>query len=103
MRILFDQGTPAPLRHHLIGHDVSTAYEMGWSGLKNGDLLAVCEKNFDLFISTDRNLHYQQNLEGRQVAILILPTTSWPKIQKRAREIIAVLDQMQPGDYLELR
>ena len=103
MRILFDQGTPAPLRHHLTGHEVSTAFEMGWAQLKNGDLLASCEGRFDLLISTDQNLSYQQNLEGRKISILILPTTSWPKLQKRSTEILETLNQMQPGDYIELR
>jgi hypothetical protein len=82
MRILFDQGTPVPLRRHLSGHTVSTAYEMGWSGLANGDLLAAAEAQFDLLLTTDQNLRYQQNLSGRQLAILVLPTTSWPEIQK---------------------
>ena len=77
MRILFDQGTPAPLRHALIGHSVSTAYELGWSNLNNGDLLAAAEDaSFELFITTDQNLRYQHNPSRRQLAILVLPTTS---------------------------
>jgi len=80
MRILFDQGTPAPLRHELVGHNVSTADEMGWDRLGNGDLLNAAEVSFDAFITTDQNLRYQQNLSGRQLAVLVLPTTSWPKI-----------------------
>ena len=62
MRILFDQGTPVPLREHLPGHSVETAYEMGWSALRNGELLANAEAEFDLLITTDRNLRDQQNL-----------------------------------------
>jgi hypothetical protein len=53
MRILFDQGTPVPLRHHFSGHMVSTAFEMGWSALANGDLLAAAEAQLDLFVTTD--------------------------------------------------
>ena len=60
MRILFDQGTPVPLRRYLSGHTVSTAYEMGWSDLANGDLLAKAESQFDLMMTTDQNLRYQQ-------------------------------------------
>lgn len=82
MKILFDHGTPAPLRRQLAGHEISTAYEMGWAKLSNGDLLAAAEKSFDAFITTDQNLRYQQNLTGRRLAILVLPTTSWPEIQK---------------------
>ncbi|HSS78724.1 MAG TPA: DUF5615 family PIN-like protein, partial [Thermoanaerobaculia bacterium] len=81
MRILLDQGTPAPLRHELTGHNVTTAYEKGWSALKNGELLKAAEAEFEALVTTDRNLRYQQNLTGRRLAILVLPTTSWPKIQ----------------------
>jgi hypothetical protein len=81
MKILFDHGTPAPLRRQLAGHEISTAYEVGWATLSNGDLLVATEKTFDVFITTDRNLRYQQNLAGRRLAILVLPTTSWPEIQ----------------------
>ena len=62
MRILFDQGTPVPLREHLAGHGVETAYEKGWSALRNGMLLAKAEAEFDVLITTDRNLRHQQNL-----------------------------------------
>ena len=72
---------PVPLRRQLIGHHVVTAYEMGWSTLVNGDLLKAAEAAFDLLMTTDRRLRYQQNLTGRRLAILVLPTTSWPKIQ----------------------
>ena len=103
MRILFDQGTPVPLRRHLSGHTVSTAYEMGWSDLANGDLLAKAESQFDLMMTTDQNLRYQQNLKGRNLAILVLPTTSWPEIQKHTPEIASAVSGMRSGGYLELR
>jgi len=78
MKILFDQGTPAPLRKTLTAHSVSTAFERGWAEVENGDLLAAAEKEFDAFVTTDKNLRYEQDLSGRQLAILVLPTTSWP-------------------------
>jgi hypothetical protein len=62
VRILFDQGTPAPLRLYLVSHQVSTAYEMGWSKLSNGKLLDAAENAFELFITTDQNRRYQQDL-----------------------------------------
>ena len=77
MRVLFDQGTPAPLRHALAPHEVSTAFELGWSNLENGDLLRGAEGRFEVFVTTDQNLRYQHNLGGRQLAILVLPTTNW--------------------------
>ena len=102
MRILFDQGTPVPLRGHLSGHTVSTAYEMGWSDLANGDLLAKAESQFDLMITTDQNLRYQQNLKGRRLAIVVLPTTSWPEIRKHTSDVASAVSGMKSGDCLEL-
>jgi hypothetical protein len=102
MKILFDHGTPAPLRRSLAGHEISTAYEMGWAQLSNGDLLAAAEKAFDVFITTDQNLRYQQNLAGRRLAILVLPTTSWPEIQKHTSNIVDSLNALKPGDFIEL-
>ena len=102
MRVLFDQGTPAPLRGALTAHVVSTAYEMGWSTLSNGDLLDAAEVQFDVFVTTDQNLRYQQNLAGRRLAILLLPFASWPKLQSHVTTIESAVAGLKPGDYLEL-
>jgi hypothetical protein len=102
MRIIFDQGTPAPLRRGLAPHLVTTAFELGWSGLSNGDLLQQAEARFDLLITTDQNLQYQQNLAGRGLAILVLPTTSWPEIQKHELEIAAAVNTIKLGEYREM-
>lgn len=101
MRILFDQGTPVPLRSHFSGHAVATAYEWGWSTLRNGELLAKAEAEFDLLVTTDRNLSRQQNLTGRRIAILVLPTTSWPRLAPAAAQIAAFAATMRPGQYEE--
>jgi hypothetical protein len=102
MRVLFDQGTPAPLRYALTAHIVFTAFEMGWSTLSNGDLLDAAEAQFDVFVTTDQNLSYQQNLAGRNLAILVLPFTSWPKLQNHIATIVSAVDGLKSGDYLEL-
>ncbi len=102
MRVLFDQGTPVPLRKFLVGHEVSTAHELGWSDLRNGELLAAAESDFDVFLTTDRNLRYRQNLSGRRLAILVLPTTSWPKLQTFTDLILSEVNQAQPGEYREV-
>ena len=102
MRIPFDQGTPAPLKEHLPGHSVETAYEKGWSALRNGELLAKAEAEFDLLITTDRNLRQQQDLTALRIAILVLPTTSWPRLQRITREIAAAVGSLKPGQYVEL-
>jgi hypothetical protein len=80
----FDQGTPVPLRRHLQPHTVETAAELGWSELGNGELIAAAEEaGFDLMITTDQNLRYQQNLAERRIGIVVLMTTSWPRIQRQ--------------------
>lgn len=99
MKILFDHGTPMPLRRHLIGHEICTAYEMGWATLSNGNLLAAAEESFAALITTDQNLQYQQNLTNRNLAILVLPTTSWPEIQKHAKQVADAISALKPGDY----
>jgi hypothetical protein len=102
VRILFDQGVPAPLRHSLVPHIVATAYEMGWSQLSNGDLLDSAETRFDAFLTTDQNLKYQQNLSTRRIAILVLPTTSWPIIKAHLPQVISTVNGLQPGDHIEI-
>lgn len=102
MRVLFDQGTPDPLRRALTAHVVSTAYELGWSALSNGDLLDAAEAQFDAFVTTDQNLRYQQNLAGRRLAILVLPFASWPRLQSHVSSIVSAIDCLKPGDYVEL-
>ena len=102
MKILFDQGTPAPLRHTLAAHTIATAYEMGWAKLENGDLLNAAEASFDAFITTDQNLRYQQNPGARRLAILVLPTTSWPMIRLHLPKVAAAVNALRPGDFVEL-
>ncbi len=102
MQILFDQGTPIPLRNVLAGHSESSAYEMGWAALENGALLAAAEAAFDAMITTDQSLPYQQNLAGRRLAILVLPTTSWPVIERHVGLVTAAIATLRPGEVREL-
>jgi predicted nuclease of predicted toxin-antitoxin system len=102
MKILFDQGTPAPLRRALPDDQVMTVYEQGWSTLKNGHLLAVAEQaGFDVFVTTDQNLKYQQTLTGRRLAIVVLSSTSWPRIRAQSEVIRQAIARLAPGDYHE--
>ena len=79
---------------------MSTAYELGWATLKNGELLAAAESNgFEVFVTTDTNLAYQQNLFNRKIAIVVLSTTSWPRIQKSVSEIVSAIDTARPNSY----
>lgn len=103
MRILFDQGTPVPLRRHLRPHVVDTAAEMGWSTLQNGDLLARAEAaEYEVLLTTDQHLRHQQKLEGRKLRIMVLMTTSWPRIQKRVVEVLQMLNDLAEGGYAEV-
>jgi hypothetical protein len=101
VRILFDQGVPAPLREAFADHSVTTAYEKGWATLANGELLDAAEQNFDVFVTTDQNLRFQQNLSDRRLAMLVLPTTSWPHLQPHASAIAAVAAALRPGELVE--
>jgi len=103
VKILFDQGIPAPLRSFLPNHSVVTAYEKGWSTLKNGDLILAGEsEGIEVFVTTDSNLKYQQNLQRRTIAIVVLLSTSWPRIQKRLSAVVAAIEGSSPGSYSEV-
>jgi predicted nuclease of predicted toxin-antitoxin system len=103
MRILFDQGTPVPLRRALTSHHVETAYERGWARLKNGDLLDCAESNgFDVLVTTDSNMKYQQQLAGRRIAIVVLTTTDWRRIQINLDEVVQAIDAASSPSYVEV-
>ena len=83
MLVLFDQGTPVGIRHFLAGHRVKTAHEQGWSTLLNGELLRLAEEaGFDVLLTTDKNLAYQQNLSRRKIAVVVLGRSKWSLIQQ---------------------
>jgi hypothetical protein len=103
VRVLFDQGTPVPRRNHIPGHHIETANELGWGNLKNGELLQQADVlNFDVLVTTDQNLKYQQNLADRRVAIVVLKSTSWPRIQKVLASVVDAIDKILPNGYVEV-
>jgi predicted nuclease of predicted toxin-antitoxin system len=103
MKILFDQGTPVPLRNYLPNHIVETVYEKGWSNLKNGDLLTQAEaEEFEALITTDQHLRYQQNLSGRRLSVVVLLTTNWPRIKNNAALVVQAVDNLYLGSYEEI-
>ena len=82
---------------------MDTAFERGWSDLRNGDLLDRAEAaGFDLLITTDQHLRYEQELSGRRLGVLVLLTTSWPRIRRRVEEVALAVARMKPGDYEEV-
>jgi len=74
---------------------------MGWSALTNGELLAKAEDAFNVFVTTDKNLRYQQHIADRRIAIMVLPTTRWPLLRMHAAEIASAIEALSPGDYVE--
>jgi predicted nucleotidyltransferase len=102
-RVLFDQGVPVPLRNAFAGSaHVETVYELGWSTVQNGALILRAQSLFDVFVTTDKNLRYQQNLTERTLAIVVLPTTQWPKLRERADEIARVVIAAETGAFIEI-
>lgn len=92
-----------PLRDALTDHHVETAYERGWSTLENGELLQVAEaEGFDVFVTTDRNLQHQQNLSDRNIAIVVLTTPSWPRIETSTQLITDAISGVVRGSYTEV-
>lgn len=104
MLILFDQATPVPLIPYLEGHQVRTAAQQGWDKLKNGDLLGAAEEaGFDLLLTTDRNMPYQQNLAGRKIAVMILSRQQWPQLRPHVQLVVDALKTVRPGSYIEVQ
>jgi predicted nuclease of predicted toxin-antitoxin system len=102
MRILLDECVPWPMHKLLAGHECSTAQQRGWGGTKNGDLLRLAENEFDLFITSDQNIRYQQNLAGRRIAIIELSTNKLRRIEAAANMISSAITTVQPGDFRHL-
>ncbi len=103
MRVLFDQGAPVPLRRHLHPHEVDTTAERGWSGLDNGELLDQAEAaGYDALVTTDQNLKHQQDLSRRTLRVIVLMTTSWPRIEKKVERVQEALEGLDEGGYAEV-
>ena len=103
MRILFDNGTPRQLRRQLFGHDVETAIERGWDTLSNGVLLDRAEEaGFEVLITTDQGIRYQQNMSNRRVALVVLMNTAWPRISSQTEAIRNALEGIGPGEVREV-
>ena len=103
MLILFDNGTPAPLRYFLKGHIVIEAIERGWGRLTNGELIAAAEAaGFELLLTTDKNIRYQQNLTGRKIAFVVLGNQQWPVLRRYVDRVVAAVNAATPGSYIEV-
>ena len=100
MRVLLDEDLDHRLRKGIKAHEVFTVRYLGWSGLKNGELLAIAEQNgIEVFLTADQNLSYQQNLSGRRMAIVVLSASNWPIIKDHIAAISATIDRATPGSF----
>ena len=103
MKILFDANTPAPLARFLRGHEVVRADELGWQGLENGALLDAAEQaGFDLLLTCDQNVRYQQNFASRKLALVILSSNHWPTLRRIAARIATAIDFVQTGQIVRV-
>jgi hypothetical protein len=103
-RVLFDVNVPRPASRLLIRHAVEFADQRGWRELTNGDLLSAAESDgFDVMLTADTNLRYQQNLAARRIAIVALSTNAWPIIRDNPDPMIRAIDAATAGSYQEVR
>jgi hypothetical protein len=102
VKILLDESVPCLLKLRLPQLDISTVQEMGWAGSRNGELLRRAEEHFDIFVTADQNLRYQQNLSGRKLAILVLPSNQVPLVARLVPAVEALLATIQPGTVVDV-
>jgi hypothetical protein len=103
MKVLFDNGTPKPIAPSLTGHEVTYTRKIGWHRLENGELIQHAEDaGYDILLSTDKNIRYQQNLKGRKIALVVLGNSQWPIVRLHLDKIAAAVDASTPGSYTEV-
>ena len=104
MKVLFDQNAPRPLARFLTKHVVSRSREMGWELLRNGELLNAAEAaGFEVMVTADKNIRYQQNLSERRIGIVVLPAGRWPAVLPQLQQVVEAIDVATPGSYKEVR
>ena len=100
MKVLLDENIPHDLRPHLSHHDTYTVAYLGWAGLKNGRLLQAAETGgFEVLVTGDLSMSYQQNLTGRRIAILSLSAIGWPIIEPHVPKIVKAIDEAERGGF----
>lgn len=100
--ILLDENLPVALRHHLTEFEVVTVQFQGWTGKQNGELMRLIDGNFDVFLTGDKNLRYQQRIDTRKIAIIELPFTRLQSLEPYLEEIRAAIRKSAVGDYIQL-
>jgi|SRR5580700_5083854 hypothetical protein len=104
MLVLFDHGTPAPLISSLRNHTVRKAKDLGWDALSNGALLKAAEEAaFEVLLTTDKNIRYQQDLTARRIAIVVLGNPQWPVLRLHIERVVDAVERAKPGSYTEVQ
>ena len=103
MRILFDHGTPAPLESFLTDHTTQKAKDLGWDTLSNGELLKAAEQaGFEVLLTTDKNIRFQQNLSKFAIAVVVLGNPTWPVLSRYVKRVVEAVNSAKPGTYCEV-
>jgi hypothetical protein len=100
VRVLLDENLPHKLRTGLVGHEVTTASYMGWKGIANGRLLSIAESHgFEVLVTGDNNIAYQQNIIGRKISVVTLSAVKWMILKAKLTEIQHAIEQAAPGTF----
>ena len=102
MKVLIDESLPRYLKRMMPDHEAQTVPERGWAGIQNGELLQLAENEFEVFLTADKNLRYQQNLKDRRLAIIEFPSNKLSVVKSLEAELHDLLVQATPGSYLTL-
>ena len=103
MRVLFDHGTPSRIAATLADHAVTEAIDRGWDQISNGDLLKLAEEaGFELLLTTDKNIRYQQNLTSRKISIVVLGNSTWRFVRPYLDRVVVAVNAATPGSYAEV-
>ena len=103
MKILLDECLPRDLRKHLLGHVCGTVPEAGLAGKTNGELLTLAERSgWQVLLTMDRGMPYQQNLAGRRLALVVISTNDWTRIRKSKAAVLDAITKVSPGSFLEV-
>ena len=103
MLILLDHGTPSPIRPYLKGHSVKRTQDLGWDRLTNGELLSAAEQaGFEVLLTTDKNMRYQQDLTGLRLAVVVLGNAQWPVLRRHVHRIVEAAERAKAGSFIEV-
>ena len=102
MKIIIDECVPSIVKRGLPERKIVSVQEMGWAGIKNGELLRLVAAEFDVFVTSDKNLRYQQNLTGLDLAIILLPSNQVPVVRSLLPKLDETLNDIGPSDFIEI-